>query len=79
MQGCVDGRTGRVRLIPSIKTWMRGHLDREFSGREVWDGAMGFGYEAERINPAICPHCVANHLYDVLERAHRMKERANGT
>jgi hypothetical protein len=77
-QQIVD-EAGRVRLAPHVKEWMREHLSRPFYEDTVWREAKIFGFEAERNNPNVCPHCVAGHLYDVLERAHRMKEAASGT
>jgi hypothetical protein len=71
MRGCVD-TTGRVRLTPPVKTWMRRHLNKPMNDSLVWEGAMVFGLEAEHHNPDVCAHCVANHLYDVLYRAHSM-------
>ena len=73
MWGCVD-ETGQVRLTPEVKAWMREHLSGVFYDTTAWEGAMVFGRQAAQLNPAICDRCVACHLYDVLERAHDLKE-----
>jgi hypothetical protein len=78
MQTCVD-ETGRVRLTPGVKRWMREHLSGPFYDTTAWEGAMVFAEEAKRLNPDVCRPCTASRLYDVLERAHRMKGRVSGT
>jgi hypothetical protein len=77
MQGCVD-ETGRVRLTPPVKTWMRRHLNKPINDALIWEGATVFGLEAEYHNPGVCAHCVAGHLYDVLYRARAIKGAASG-
>jgi hypothetical protein len=70
---------GRVVLTPEIKAWMRRHLRGPFYDTTAMEGAEVFAFQAEDENPNVCSHCVANYLYDVLERAHRMKDAASGT